>query len=1700
MEKRFKKKIYIALLVLLIVTIVLGIVTIVIGRKPTLEVIQGRGTYNKKAQTFKPNFDDLDVQKLYEKKQDKGDKVGLYYSDIFKNRAISTFRYDLKGEDGKNFIPLDSSVTQITIRRKVRKSLNKKKTDINIKIDWSNLLFLRNQNNEELCAVRKDRNLQEAGFSLLESACKYRLDKSNNIENRDKPLANYDVVAAESGQEYTPLFVNPNSNRFGITKKWGGVDINTKINNAKYLKVFHRDISIRKTPIFIFEVSAGEKTLLAIKEVDIGSIYKIPEEFRGKYKVWYKSNNLEDLVSNETCYPLSERDNISTSQPKYIYGVVDGNQTLVQLNIKYELETADNEYKDLRGLSIKYYLKESEAIDLTKFNLYSEDQHRSLQIFDNDEFDKGKHGYISRAQISYTSTKQFNEKSISGMSLNSDGSSEYTIRYRYNRNKYRLIFKDQNGNQIAESVVKNELGVSKDEYNFNDIVTINPITMLGKTIYRWNVSFNYNGTQVVKETERNQIYKLSGSHVGTEKEIIFTAIADEVNQKKIILKYYKEKADSDEYEYIQDGTKVLDNSNGYTFEKDEAINYLQKMIDDNKPMDVRNKEYQLYPKVFNARKSDAEIDVQGQTFNEDDYMMYKVKYNKVRNLFKFLESNYGEEAELASEEFKKHLVTEEKVKYGNTVSEATQIRNKAGFYYELKDDNKKAIGNLTLKGWKPVENKFNKYCDKDEYFNFTKYRNEDLRGEEKLIELYPVWDRLVYMYVTTYLGDNTNGKKDVDDNGKSKKYNLKYDFICAIKTEFGQRYNFAELKDAIAEEIKDKLAKNHESTLLKSYKEVFNFKLISKDIYGESNTIISKTDVNKFEAYIERFRSAVSYDIDFNYNEDGVPDNIAKLYKEQANIQEHFEKRGLGQLGYNIPSKTDTLSYEEISDEGKHLLKLKEEIIKLKYPKELLKDNPSYEIYKIVIDDKRGNITEVPFTKLTHEQIGLSRDSNVRIYYRPKQYKIEYAMSGSAFTNKDIAPSRGWYLHKVRIPVPINTSKFIRFWKWRYKDPVTNQMVNISSSLIEYIKDKNGKTIAADLIMPAANITLIPVFGDKNYTRVNVIIRTENEDGTYTTHYPDNGVLKGPYKYTPPSGVEGDYFLRGEQDNNKKPDLTAYTRSGYLSNVDYENLYLDDIEGKVSNVGRIDKVGDDYLLSINEDYQGFYAEVAVTFRRYKIKARFYIQKTFGDDYDIHSAEYIFKLKKKEGETFAVKDIEDEIVSMVHSIPGLDTNNIVYKCNDKELTKDEPITVTNSGVTVQVYFKRDLRTITFITDTDLNLYNTRGVVKKDLHNKVLTYRYEYEFADNENIDCKDDADGRKFKGWIDSNGKEFKFKGLKLTENIILRAVMKKEYTEVIVNFPSINGENLRYEDGEISGVGRNNSFRFLISNQHLPYTIKPIKVDGKFYAIGTQKEARFVKYDKDPVITELGIKYEINAIFEQLSDKELDEKYKGTYPQTQKIVSGAVNKNKYYTNLKYGTVETTIIWHKGEKYEQLKLRDGTVSDFLFEPVELEEFPARGDSEQKWSINTIEATFFDNGNVDSNIYGSSYAKEYLEKLVKPKMGVTSVDLPKFGGREEIYKSELPGAFAHDGEHDSLKHIKTTDYANFIFDNFEDIRGINGTEIGFNVFRMTQYREYLKTASRDPSISSYYTYYITSKGRIIPRDNTEVIMGVRPVVVM
>lgn len=222
MEKRFKKKIYIALLVLLIVTIVLGIVTIVIGIKPTLEVIQGRGTYNKKAQTFKPNFDDLDVQKLYEKKQDKNDKVGLYYSDIFKNRAISTFRYDLKGEDGKNFIPLDSSVTQITIRRKARKSLNKKKTDINIKIDWSNLLFLRNQNNEELCAVRKDRNLQETGFSLLEGAYKYRLDRSNNIENRDKPLANYDVVAAESGQEYTPLFVNPNSNRFGLTKKWGG--------------------------------------------------------------------------------------------------------------------------------------------------------------------------------------------------------------------------------------------------------------------------------------------------------------------------------------------------------------------------------------------------------------------------------------------------------------------------------------------------------------------------------------------------------------------------------------------------------------------------------------------------------------------------------------------------------------------------------------------------------------------------------------------------------------------------------------------------------------------------------------------------------------------------------------------------------------------------------------------------------------------------------------------------------------------------------------------------------------------------------------------------------------------------------------------------------------------------------------------------------------------------------------------------------------------------------------------------------------------------------------------------------------------------------------------------------------------------------------------------------------------------------------
>lgn len=152
----YKKLISALMTVMLVLTLALAIATVVVGVKPDLVVKEGLGTFDRKNKVYTPDFDDLDVKRIYEGDSNVGKSMGLQYSDIFKNadKSLTKFYFKSDNPKAKNFLPLDTSITRITLQHKTKNTFNKKK-DYTITINWRNLLFVKNEDLKDICAVKK---------------------------------------------------------------------------------------------------------------------------------------------------------------------------------------------------------------------------------------------------------------------------------------------------------------------------------------------------------------------------------------------------------------------------------------------------------------------------------------------------------------------------------------------------------------------------------------------------------------------------------------------------------------------------------------------------------------------------------------------------------------------------------------------------------------------------------------------------------------------------------------------------------------------------------------------------------------------------------------------------------------------------------------------------------------------------------------------------------------------------------------------------------------------------------------------------------------------------------------------------------------------------------------------------------------------------------------------------------------------------------------------------------------------------------------------------------------------------------------------------------------------------------------------------------------------------------------------------------
>ena len=323
---------------------------------------------------------------------------------------------------------------------------------------------------------------------------------------------------------------------------------------------------------------------------------------------------------------------------------------------------------------------------------------------------------------------------------------------------------------------------------------------------------------------------------------------------------------------------------------------------------------------------------------------------------------------------------------------------------------------------------------------------------------------------------------------------------------------------------------------------------------------------------------------------------------------------------------------------------------------------------------------------------------------------------------------------------------------------------------------------------------------------------------------------------------------------------------------------------------------------------------------------------------------------------------------------------------------------------------------------------------------------------------------------------------------------KKPDAKVEINLQGIRGDNLRYSADGITGYRNYDTINISVPYKKFatsPYTLKPLVSDNNndLYLDSTHKGITLNGYASH-VINEEGKQYRIWAHY---TDKSKD-RYIGYYPQSRYYPSGEPKVSgdgdeTFSKYVKYSTIYTTTVYYKGEKYERVNI-SGQYRYYKYEYVHLDEFPTN--NAQKWTKKTLEVSVL-NAEDGSNNYASSYLKEYLDKVVKVKMRVALVEMPKISGRDVIGFDDTVGWYNNNVPRIKMKYNGITDYGTLLYEHYGSLRGINSYQKGdsqiSNVYQFTR----LATACADGN-SMWVLYPDGHFSWWTPRQ----LLGIRPAV--
>ena len=159
---------------------------------------------------------------------------------------------------------------------------------------------------------------------------------------------------------------------------------------------------------------------------------------------------------------------------------------------------------------------------------------------------------------------------------------------------------------------------------------------------------------------------------------------------------------------------------------------------------------------------------------------------------------------------------------------------------------------------------------------------------------------------------------------------------------------------------------------------------------------------------------------------------------------------------------------------------------------------------------------------------------------------------------------------------------------------------------------------------------------------------------------------------------------------------------------------------------------------------------------------------------------------------------------------------------------------------------------------------------------------------------------------------------------------------------------------------------------------------------------------------------------------------------------------------------------------------------------MQEFPACEDG-QMWTKNTIDISIFHEYKDNSNIYNNSYIKEYLEKVIKLKMQVSSIGLPWLKNRTtEVMDDVTAQSYSNTQEkRDKLKYKKITDYTKDVHASYQSLRNIN---VSFDLYLSYIQMAWLGTRY---SVNTYWAFHILPSG-IVALASAHSALGLRPVI--